>query len=46
MLKKILTAEQRFHRMLPGRDIYSKLLFRSIFWFLLLSALYTVLSSM
>lgn len=46
MLNEILTVERRFHERLPLRDIYSKLLFRSIFWFLLLCGLYTVFSGL
>jgi hypothetical protein len=42
-LGRLLAAEQRFYTWMPGKDIYSKLLFRSLLWFTLFSATYTLI---
>lgn len=42
-LGKVLATERRFYARMPGRDIYSKLFFRTLLWFTLFSAAYTLL---
>lgn len=43
-LGRLLEAERQFHELMPGRDIYSKLFFRTLFWFALFSVAYTIVS--
>ena len=44
-LRTLLEAERRFYRAIPIEDLYSKLFFRTIFWFLLFTGAYVILSS-
>lgn len=44
-LERLLAVEETFHELMPGKDIYSKLLFRSILWFTLITVVYTVVTS-
>ncbi len=41
-LGTLLETERRFYSVLPGKDMYSKLLFRSLLWFTLFSIAYTL----
>ena len=45
-LGQLFEAEGRFHELMPIRDIYSKLLFRSILWFALFSLAYLLVSGL
>ncbi|MFA9427412.1 hypothetical protein [Natronorubrum sp. A-ect3] len=45
LIRALLRTEQRFHESAPIKDSYSKILVRSIFWFLLFSATYTVVTT-
>ena len=45
-LRALLEAERRFHRAMPIEDLYSKLLFRTIFWFLLFTTAYVTLTAL
>ncbi|AXR76702.1 hypothetical protein [Natrarchaeobaculum sulfurireducens] len=39
-------AERRFHRAMPVADLYSKLLFRTILWFLFFTTAYVTLTAL
>lgn len=45
-LKSAFEAERRLHAMAPIKDGYSKLLFRTILWFLFFALVYTVVTSL
>ena len=45
-IRSLLDAESQFHTLMPIRDTYSKLLFRSLFWFVLFTVVYTVVTSL
>ncbi|WP_254525803.1 hypothetical protein [Natrinema caseinilyticum] len=45
-LGQLLEAESQFHELMPGRDIYSKLFFRSLLWFALFSLVYLAITSL
>jgi len=38
---KLLAMERRFYALMPGKDLYSKLFFRTLLWFTLFSVAYT-----
>lgn len=44
-LRALLEAERRFHQAMPIADLYSKLLFRTIFWFVLFTTAYVALTA-
>jgi hypothetical protein len=39
---KLLAMERRFYALMPGKDLYSKLFFRTLLWFTLFSVAYTL----
>ena len=43
---RLFAAERRFYGLMPGKDIYSKLFFRSLLWFTLFSVAYTLLTTL
>ncbi|WP_254533879.1 hypothetical protein [Natrinema gelatinilyticum] len=43
---RLLEAEGQFHELMPGRDIYSKLFFRTLLWFTLFSLVYVAITSL
>ncbi|WP_436346387.1 hypothetical protein [Natronorubrum sp. FCH18a] len=45
LVRALLNAEQRLHETAPIKASHSKLLVRSVFWFLLFSAVYTVVTT-
>lgn len=45
-VRSLLEAESHFHTLMPIRDTYSKLLFRSLFWFVLFTVAYTVVTNL
>ncbi|KYH24985.1 hypothetical protein HAPAU_29370 [Halalkalicoccus paucihalophilus] len=46
LIESLREAESQFHELMPVRDGYSKLFFRSLFWFALFSVLYTVVTGL
>ncbi|WP_019991744.1 hypothetical protein [Natronorubrum tibetense] len=44
LVRALLCAEGRLHETAPIKESHSKLLVRSVFWFLLFSGVYTVVS--
>ncbi|SDK62372.1 hypothetical protein [Natronorubrum texcoconense] len=46
LIESLLEAESQFHELMPIKDTYSKLFFRSLFWFALFSVLYVVLTGL
>ncbi|SER39033.1 hypothetical protein [Natrinema salaciae] len=46
LFAQLLEAERRFYERLPGEEIYSKLFVRTLLWFALFSALYTIATSL
>ena len=45
LVRALLRAERRLHETAPIKESHSKLLVRSVFWFLLFSAVYTVVTT-
>ncbi|MDF9746189.1 hypothetical protein [Natrinema salsiterrestre] len=43
---QLLAAEEQFHELMPGKDIYSKLFFRTVLWFALFTAAYTIITGL
>ncbi|WP_226007056.1 hypothetical protein [Natrinema salinisoli] len=43
---QLLDAERRFHELMPGKDIYSKLFFRTLLWFALFTAAYAIVTGL
>ncbi|ELY38933.1 hypothetical protein [Natronorubrum tibetense] len=46
LIESLLEAEAQFHELMPIKATYSKLFFRSLFWFALFSVVYTVVTSL
>ncbi|WP_440772276.1 hypothetical protein [Natronorubrum sp. DTA28] len=44
LVRALLRAEGRLHETAPIKESHSKLLVRSVFWFLLFSAVYAIVS--
>ncbi|MFC7157099.1 hypothetical protein ACFQPA_16830 [Halomarina halobia] len=45
-VEQFLEAERQFHELMPVKDSYSKLFFRTILWFVLFSTVYLVLTGL
>ncbi|SDR32316.1 hypothetical protein [Natronobacterium texcoconense] len=45
-LQTFFEAERRFHAMVPIKDLYSKLLFRTLLWFLFFWFLYMAVTGL
>ncbi len=45
-LGTLFEAERQFHELMPVRDVYSKLFFRSILWFAIFSLAYTLITGL
>lgn len=43
---QLLEAERQFHELMPGKDIYSKLFFRTLLWFVLFSVPYAIITGL
>jgi hypothetical protein len=43
---QLLDAERQFHELMPVKDSYSKLFFRSILWFAVFSLGYLLVTSL
>ena len=46
LIKSLFEAEAQFHELMPIKATYSKLFFRSLFWFALFSVFYVVISGL
>ncbi|ELZ02996.1 hypothetical protein C482_05046 [Natrialba chahannaoensis JCM 10990] len=43
-LQRLFRAERQFHAMVPIRDIYSKLFFRTLLWFVFFTVVYSMVT--
>ncbi|WP_440767258.1 hypothetical protein [Natronorubrum sp. DTA7] len=46
LVESLFEAESQFHELMPIKDAYSKLLFRSLLWFALFSVVYMVVTGL